>query len=174
MNESVQSIPEKNHNVPVKVRSIAISLLVIGFLLAMAGVRLAYYDGPLFPAMAVFVASIILFIMATLLLKINLNIMVALIGLCITCLSFAYQPLGPEIRQHGTECMPIEDCFSPVRGGGFPIQYVIDSPGISVPDSLGSEDEFRLWALVLDTIFYFGLWQIVYRINMYCPRGSNT
>src|SRR3990170_3242550 len=62
----------------------------------------------------------------------------------------------------GTECIPLEDCYRPVRGGGFPIQYVIDFPGITFPDVLGSEYDFRFWAFVLDFVFYMGLVQLVY------------
>ena len=161
----MDSNSEKNNAVLIKSRSIAIGLIVIGLFLALAGAWFMYaYEESLFPATAIFVSSIILFIMATLVLKINPNIWIVLIGLCMTVLSFAYQPLGPEIRQHGTECIPLEDCFAPVRGGGFPLQFIVDNPGVSIPDNLGIEDEFRLWAFASDIIFYYILGRLLYKL----------
>jgi len=163
----MNSISVKNSDsASTKAKLAAIILIAIGLLLAMAGAWLVY-NTSLFLVITVFIAAIILLIMATFLLKANPNIMIALVGLCITCLSFACQPLGPEIRQYGTECIPIEECFLPVRGGGFPIQYVIDSPGISIPDSLGIEDEFRFWAFVLDIIFYVVSSWLFYKLILY-------
>jgi len=150
-----------------KSRIIAIAVTAIGLLLTLAGAWFAYAYESLFLIMAVLVSSTIVVIMTILKLKINSNILVLLAGVCLTFLSFAYQPLGPEIRQWGTECIPLEECFAPVRGGGFPIQYVIDFPGVTSPDDLGFEDEFRIWAFVLDLVFYSGLVYLTYRTNRY-------
>jgi hypothetical protein len=161
----MDSNPEKNSNPDsIKSGSIAIRLIVIGLLLALVGIWLMYvYESSLFLSIALFVFSVIVFIRAAFDLKTNPIIMFGLVGLCTTFLSFAYQPIGPVIRQHGTECIPLEDCFAPVRGGGFPMQFVVDNPGVSIPDLLGIEDEFRLWAFVLDVIFYFVLGQLLYK-----------
>jgi len=159
----MESHPKRNNNPDaVKSRSFAIGLIMIGFLLALIGMWLMYvYESSLFLSIAIFISSIIVFFRAAFKLKTNPNILFGFIGLCITLLSFAYQPIGPVIRQHGTECIPLKDCFAPVRGGGFPMQYVIDYPGVSIPDSLGMEDEFRLWAFVVDVIFYSMLGQLL-------------
>jgi hypothetical protein len=133
------------------------------------------FDIPLFLVLALFLGSMIAFIRAALLLKINPNLTVALIGLGLTCLSFFYQPHRPEIKKFGTECVPIEDCYLAVRGAGFPAQYLIDKPGITQMDWLGFEDEFRLWAFALDVIFYVALGQILYRlIGYYHARKLNA
>jgi len=178
MNEPTHPPLEISHGAAAKVRSVAGRLLLIGFMLSVLGVWILVgftYEAPLFLVIAFFVASMSFFIKAAHLLKSDPNITVALIGLGLACLSFVYQPLGPEIRKFGTECVPIEDCYIPVRGAGLPVQYMIDQPGITHMDWLGFEDEFRLWAFVQDVIFYIALGQFAYRlIRYYHSRKSNA
>ena len=88
-------------------------------------------------------------------------------GLGLTVASTFFQQMGPEIGQYGTECVPIENCFGPLLGGGYPIQYIVNSPGITDPTSLGSEDEFRPWALALDAVFYIAASSVVYALLRY-------
>jgi len=109
----------------------------------------------------------IMFIHAARARKASSHITIALIALGLTSASFAWQPFGPEIGQQGTECIPIEDCFAPLRGGGFPAQYVIDIPLITFHAQLGIEDEFRIWPFVLDVIFYVALGEAVHRLYLY-------
>ena len=171
MNDLSQSHSEDNGRVSRTTKLVATSLLVIGTLLAIMGlvalILLRDYSFQFLLLLLVFLFSLVMFICTALLLKINPNFTITLIGLALAMLSFAYQPSGPTIRKVGTECIPLEDCYRPVRGGGFPIQYVIDFPGITFPDVLGSEDDFRFWAFVLDFVFYMGLVQLVYRLTRY-------
>ncbi len=169
------SNPENNNAISIKLRAIAIGLMVIGLFLALAGAWLMYaYEASPFLAMTFFVFSVILFIGANLALKTSPNVLTTFVALCITLLSFTYQPIGPVIKQYGTECIPLKDCFAPVRGGGFPVQFVVDNPGVSIPDSLGIEDELRIWAFVVDVIFYFVLGKLLYKfIRHYNARKRN-
>jgi hypothetical protein len=112
------------------------------------------YAAPFLILMGVFVISISMCLIAAVLLKASSILTIFLAGLGLAILSFAYQPLGPENKTVGTECQPIEDCYRPVRGGGFPAQYVIDNPGITYWGRLGFEDEFRMWALIVDVCAY--------------------
>ena len=54
----------------------------------------------------------------------------------------------PVTRVAGTECRPTPDnpngyCYDDGPAGGWPFAYLVDSPGISVADTLGVEDDFR-------------------------------
>src|SRR5688572_17259458 len=107
-------------------------------------------------------------------LKINPVITVAFIAVCLACASFFYQQPGPEVGKFGTECVPIKDCYRAVLGGGFPMQYVIDIPGITYQDRLYIEDEFRVWPFILDVIFYFALGQIASRLVLNRSRTAQA
>lgn len=128
------------------------------------------YDASYLLLMAIFVISMAVNFGAALLVKANSAIPIVLAGLGLTILSFAYQSLGPEFNLSGTECRVIRECFDPVRGGGFPVQYVIDIPGITYWDVLGFEDEFRPLAFVADVCFYICLLTLfrwgVQRLNL--------
>src|SRR5690242_1861962 len=104
MNEPLQAIPEKNRDLSARIRLFAIGLIMLGFAIIMTGVWLISFLAPLFLVMTLFVISIIMLVTATSLLQISPNITFALIGLGLACVSFAYQPSGPEIGQYGTEC----------------------------------------------------------------------
>ena len=144
-------------------------ILTVGLVLAVGGVLSLKWMGftSLFPVMAIFASALFMFIQAARVLRADPNIILALTALALACVSFAYQPLGPEIGQYGTECVPIEDCYRPLRGGGLPLQYAIDIPGITIQGRLGIEDEFRVLPFALDVIFYFVLAQIAHRLNLY-------
>ncbi len=159
----------QNHIPSATERLVANQLLTVGLTLAVVGVLSLKWMGftSLFPVMVIFVIAIFMFIRAARVLSINPNITLALTALGLACVSFAYQPLGPELGQYGTECVPIEDCHRALRGGGLPMQYVIDIPGITVQGRLGIEDEFRVLSFTLDAIFYFILAQIAHRLNLY-------
>jgi hypothetical protein len=75
------------------------------------------------------------------------------IGLALA--SFFYQRIGPAQGFAGTECgNPQNKCYAPVLNGGFPFPFVIDQPTISIPGHLFVEDEIRIWAFLIDVMFY--------------------
>src|SRR5688572_16412083 len=169
MNKPAHPVDRKNHIPTATERLVAIQLVTIGLVLAVGGVISLKWMGftSLFPVMVIFVIAIFMLIQAARVLQVDPNITLALIAPALACVSSAYQPLGPEIGQYGTECVPIEDCFRPLRGGGLPLQYAIDIPGITTQGRLGIEDEFRVLPFALDVIFYFVLVQIAHRLNLY-------
>jgi hypothetical protein len=77
-----------------------------------------------------------------------------IIGLGLTCASFFYQRMGPEIGQYGTECVPIENCFGPLLGGGFPLQFVVNQPGHTSQTALDLWDELRFAPFALDFLLF--------------------
>ncbi len=134
-------------------KKMATTLLLLGLALAIAG-TISLFEFPFLWSMVIFTTSIVLCFGASIMLKATTTILISLASVGLTVLSFAYQPLGPEYQMTGTECQRISECFSPVRGGGFPIQYVIDTPGITFWDDLGYEDEIRLLSFIVDFCFY--------------------
>ncbi|MBL8076809.1 MAG: hypothetical protein JNM55_02520 [Anaerolineales bacterium] len=83
------------------------------------------------------------------------------IGIAITLASLAYQKMGPETASYGNagcEEQP-NSCIDgqmmgDVLGAGFPLQYVLDNPGVSVQYSIGLEDNFKFSRFLLDSLFY--------------------
>ncbi len=128
------------------------------------------YDAPYVFLIPAFVIAIGLELLAAILLKLNPLLTLGLAGLGLTFLSFFYQPLGPEVRLVGNVCDPISECLRPIRGGGFPIQYIIDRPLITFHDRLGYEDDFRGGAFIADLGFYVCLVSLIQRIIQYLKR----
>jgi len=128
----------------IYVHTLAIVLLLPVVSLVMQGV-------------AILVVSLLILATMATYLKGRPPLVIAAVGLGLTFASFFYQQIGPQIGQYGTECVPIEDCFRPLLGAGFPLQYVIDTPGISVPGSLGIEDKLGLVAFALDALSYIAV-----------------
>jgi len=100
-------------------------------------------------------------------LKARRALIITAVGLGLTFASFFYQQMGPQIGQYGTECVPIEDCFQPLLGAGYPLQYMLDIPGITSQGSLGFEDKFRLVAFALDALFYIAMTYLGYTLSRY-------
>ncbi len=67
-----------------------------------------------------------------------------------------YQRTGPAIGVYGNLCgePPNHLCYGPVLGAGFPLQYIVDVPTISVPGMLSLEDDIRGVSLAVDILFY--------------------
>ena len=89
-------------------------------------------------------------------LKIKMVIVSMIIGIGLTCASFACQQMGPEIGVYGNMCedQPQDLCYDELLGAGFPVHYVLDQPGISVMYRINMEDNFRIVPFLLDFLFY--------------------
>lgn len=164
----------KIDNISPRARLAAFICFTIGLLLAILGLWMLWwfnYDAPFLILMGIFVISISMWLAAAAWLKASEIVTVTLAGFGLAILSFAYQPIGPESRIVGTECQQFSDCYDPVRGGGFPVQYMIDAPGITHWGALGFEDEFRFWHFVADLCFYICLVLIVRWISGYFRLG---
>ena len=82
----------------------------------------------------------------------------ALVALAITCASVGYQRIGPlqVVEGEGSRCPTAAPCRLPVLGGGWPVAYLVDRPGISVPGALHVvEDEFRPMHFSADFTLWF-------------------
>ena len=87
----------------------------------------------------------------------DIGIRIFLIGYILAGVSaFIYQRTGPAISVYGTECgkPPNHLCYGPVLGAGFPLQYVVDVPTISIPQTLNLEDNLRGPPLAIDILAY--------------------
>jgi len=101
-------------------------------------------------------------------------LIITAVSLALTSASYFYQQMGPEIGKYGTECVPIEDCSGPLLGAGYPLQYVVNTPGITDPTSLGAEDKLRLVPFALDTLLYIAITYSSYiLIRYYRARGMS-
>lgn len=77
---------------------------------------------------------------------------IILLSITFTLLSFGYQRFGPEVGYLGADCKP--DCEILKLNAGWPVPYVFDSMGVSVINLLHLEDEFRLPPFIIDIVFY--------------------
>jgi hypothetical protein len=129
---------------------------------------MVYPDGVTIVWIGLTISFPIVVLMATYL-KIKLPVITTVIGIGLTCASFAYQQMGPEIGVYGNECedQPHGFCYGPLLGAGLPMQYVLDFPGVSVVYRLDSEDYFRIVPFLLDVLFYSA---IVYGSTRFISR----
>jgi hypothetical protein len=83
----------------------------------------------------------------------------AVIATALTCLSAAYQRVGPRRMVTGEAwCSTPAPCAIPALGAGFPLPWLVDNPQISVPNAVGLfEDDFRAGAFLIDALFWFAL-----------------
>jgi len=124
---------------------------------SMVGQLLAMSDTPWFAACPVLVLQSAILISLAVHFRYRPDIRVILVACILAGFSFfIYQRIGPAIGVYGTECgePPSHRCYGPVLGAGFPLQYFVDVPTISVPRSLGDEDGFRGVSLLLDVFVY--------------------
>jgi len=73
-----------------------------------------------------------------------------ILALLLTISTFLYQRPSQELIKSGTECS-VEywmHCYTIRKSAGFPLAYVFDSPGVSIENKLGVEDDFRLLPFV--------------------------
>lgn len=116
---------------------------------------------------AIFVVSLVILASMGAYLKAKPALIITAVGLGLTFASYFYQQMGPQIGKYGTECVPIEDCLGPLLGAGYPLQYVVNTPGITDPTSLGIEDKLRLGAFALDALFYLAITYPSYTLIRY-------
>lgn len=79
-----------------------------------------------------------------------------ILALAIAIATIWIDPPTHEQAMYGTEGAPHEN-WLPREEGGWPMPYLADNPGISVPHRLGIEDDFRPGAFVAT----FSFWLIV-------------
>jgi hypothetical protein len=123
----------------------------------MIGQLLAMSEIPWFAAFSVVILQSAILISMAVRFRFRPDLRVILVASALAgCSYLVYQRIGPAIGVYGTECGEPPDhlCYGPVLAAGFPLQYFADVPTISVPGSLGHEDEFRGASLLLDILLY--------------------
>lgn len=105
--------------------------------------------------------------------RFSVGIRILLMGFAFAGISSViYQRIGPEIGVYGNHCgePPNQLCYGPLLGAGFPLQYIVDQPTISVTGRLGPEDYLRGSSLVFDTLAYclaiFGIYRLIQIIRL--------
>ena len=94
------------------------------------------------------------------------NVLLTLaVSLALAVGSFGIRRQGPEMGEIGNVCGPAGDqpCYVPLLSAGWPLAFVVDAPGVSVPDKLGFEDDIRPGIFVVDVLFYFSLLSLAWR-----------
>lgn len=81
------------------------------------------------------------------------------IAVALTCVSAAYQRVGPRRMVEGEGfCDTPAPCAVPALAAGFPLPFLIDDPQISVPNAIGiGEDDFRAGAFAIDVLIYLAI-----------------
>ena len=110
-----------------------------------------------------FLLSFVVAVLMSIHLQVAPFIVVIVISVGLTCMSFAYQKTGPETRAYGNAGCEIQPnkypcvngwVYMEVLGAGFPLQYALDSFATSVKHSIGSEDDFLVLPFLADILFY--------------------
>ncbi len=147
----MQTNHTKNHSPSATERMVASQLSTIGLILVLIGMACLTWLKwvvPLFLTIMILVMAIFIFIQAARVRRASPHLVIALIALGLTLASFTWQPDGS------------------IRGGGLPLQYVIDIPFITFHDRLGTEDEFRPWAFVFDVSFFIALGELFHYLYL--------
>jgi hypothetical protein len=92
--------------------------------------------------------------------KLRWILIILLVSITFTLLSFSYQRFGPEVGYLGADCRP--DCEVLKLNAGWPLPFVFDSMGVSVINVLHLEDEFRPTPFIIDIGFYTVILMITY------------
>jgi hypothetical protein len=116
-----------------------------------------YFPGAAFWLLTcVLIASFCLLVWMSCFLRIKPIWIALVLGIGLASASYYYQRTGPSIGIYGTECAepPHGYCYGPLLGAGFPLQFVLDVPGVSIIGRLGYEDDFLLPFYFLDAAFF--------------------
>lgn len=98
----------------------------------------------------------------------------AVLALVVTFATIAYQRPG-VVEPAGWEgyCLNGSPCVAPILAAGFPIPFLVDSPGVSVVGVLNfGEDEFHPGAFTQDALIYFSLGLLIVLLNFYWMKNS--
>ena len=90
-----------------------------------------------------------------------------IVSACLALLSVKIERRGPELVQFSDMCGPRSDqpCLRPSLKGGYPMAFVVDTPGVSVENQLFFEDRFIPLGFVVDwAVCAAGLW-LLFRIH---------
>jgi hypothetical protein len=106
--------------------------------------------------LAIIVASFTQLISMTITLRCNKIFIAIIFAVVLASASFFYQKIGPSVGIYGTECkdQPHGYCYGPLLGAGFPFQFVLDFPGISVVGTIGYEDNVIQIMFLADVFIY--------------------
>ncbi len=110
--------------------------------------------------------------------RLGLLIIAFIAATTLALLSSNIERIGPELVQDGNLCGPggNDPCYKPALKGGFPLAYLFDQPGISVPGRLSFfEDTLFVGPLVFDIAVYFVIILFAVRLASHCfSRGSSA
>jgi hypothetical protein len=85
-------------------------------------------------------------------------LIVLLLGIICTFVTITYQKKGPFMGVYGNLCGPDDTgelCIRPILQGGWPLPYLLDFPGVSVPGRLSFlEDDFYFGFFMIDFFFF--------------------
>jgi hypothetical protein len=101
--------------------------------------------------------------------KLQRLVIILLLSITFTLLSFSYQRFGPEIGYLGADCRP--DCEVHKLNAGWPLPYIFDSMGVSVINVLHLEDEFRPAPFIIDIILYAA---VLILVTIFVERIRNS
>ena len=105
-------------------------------------------------------------VLVAMLLKFRVAVVWVIVTLAVflTGCSFLLQRMGPSIGVYGTECpdQPGGLCMGHLLGAGFPIQYMLDQPGVSIVGEISFGDQLMLHLFLADVAIYFFVLYLVW------------
>jgi hypothetical protein len=126
-------------------------------ILLLGNLSVSWYSVPsLFLSLGLLVAAYLLSLTMSIVVRAPRFWTACVLGFGLACVSFFVQMEGPSMGIYGTECLdqPQGYCIGPLLGAGFPFQYVLDFPGITVTGALGWEDNFYPLLFLVDAGIY--------------------
>lgn len=97
----------------------------------------------------------------------------AIAAMTLALTSVRVERVGPACAAYGNVCgsESHDPCYKPVLKGGFPFAFLYDAPGVSVERQLAFiEDKLDAGSLILDTVIYFAVCMLGWRLRQRTVR----
>jgi hypothetical protein len=96
-------------------------------------------------------------------------LIIFILAIICSLVTFAVQNKGPFMGVYGNLCGPGDSgelCIRPILQAGWPLPYLLDFPGVSVPGRLAFlEDDFYFGFFMVDIFFFAFIIKLIWNVK---------